>query len=426
MQQLIIQGGRPLEGNVRISGSKNTVLPILAATLLCREPVLLANVPHLEDVTTMVSLLARLGAHCDVQELDRLHLDTRMVNNTYAPYDLVKRMRASVLVLGSLLARYGEARVSLPGGCAIGQRPIDFHISGLRALGASVEIEKGDIVARCKRLKGARIVFDIVTVTGTENLLMSAVLAEGQTVLQNAACEPEVIDLANFLNGAGARITGAGSEMITIDGVDQLGGGEFHVSPDRIEASTYLTAAALTGGRVTVQNVKPGILDAVMQKLRMAGAELEVSDTEVTVEMDRRPKVVDIVAAPYPAFPTDMQAQITVLNSIGEGAGQVVENVFENRFMHVQELNRMGADIHVVGNVAFVRGVDKLFGTHVMATGPARLGLFDSRRPRRPGRDGGAPRLPHRPRLRMHRGETAPARRRHHPPRRSAMRAPSQ
>ena len=368
MQQLIIQGGRPLEGNVRISGSKNTVLPILAATLLCREPVLLANVPHLEDVTTMVSLLARLGAHCDVQELDRLHLDTRMVNNTYAPYDLVKRMRASVLVLGSLLARYGEARVSLPGGCAIGQRPIDFHISGLRALGASVEIEKGDIVARCKRLKGARIVFDIVTVTGTENLLMSAVLAEGQTVLQNAACEPEVIDLANFLNGAGARITGAGTEMITIDGVDQLGGGEFHVSPDRIEASTYLTAAALTGGRVTVQNVKPGILDAVMQKLRMAGAELEVSDTEVTVEMDRRPKVVDIVAAPYPAFPTDMQAQITVLNSIGEGAGQVVENVFENRFMHVQELNRMGADIHVVGNVAFVRGVDKLFGTQVMAT----------------------------------------------------------
>ena len=368
MQQLIIQGGRPLEGKVRISGSKNTVLPILAATLLCREPVLLANVPHLEDVTTMVSLLARLGAHCDVQELDRLHLDTRTVNNTYAPYDLVKRMRASVLVLGSLLARYGEARVSLPGGCAIGQRPIDFHISGLRALGASVEIERGDIVARCKRLKGARIVFDIVTVTGTENLLMSAVLAEGQTVLQNAACEPEVIDLANFLNGAGARITGAGTEMITIDGVDQLGGGEFHVSPDRIEASTYLTAAALTGGRVTVQNVKPGILDAVMQKLRMAGAELEVSDTEVTVEMDRRPKVVDIVAAPYPAFPTDMQAQITVLNSIGEGAGQVVENVFENRFMHVQELNRMGADIHVVGNVAFVRGVDKLFGTQVMAT----------------------------------------------------------
>ena len=368
MQQLIIQGGRPLEGKVRISGSKNTVLPILAATLLCREPVLLANVPHLEDVTTMVSLLARLGAHCDVRELDRLHLDTRTVNNTYAPYDLVKRMRASVLVLGSLLARYGEARVSLPGGCAIGQRPIDFHIAGLRALGASVEIEKGDIVARCKRLKGTRIVFDIATVTGTENLLMSAVLAEGQTVLQNAACEPEIIDLANFLNGAGARITGAGTETITIDGVDRLGGGEFHVSPDRIEASTYLTAAALTGGRVTVQDVRPDLLDAVLQKLRMAGAELEVSDTEVTAEMDRRPKVVDIVAAPYPAFPTDMQAQITVLNSIGEGAGQVVEKVFENRFMHVQELNRMGADIHVVGNVAFVRGVEKLVGTQVMAT----------------------------------------------------------
>ena len=368
MQQLIIQGGRPLEGNVRISGSKNTVLPILAATLLCREPVLLANVPHLEDVTTMVSLLARLGAHCDVRELDRLHIDTCTVNNTYAPYDLVKRMRASVLVLGSLLARYGEARVSLPGGCAIGQRPIDFHIAGLRALGASVEIEKGDIVARCKKLKGTRIVFDIATVTGTENLLMSAVLAEGQTVLQNAACEPEIIDLANFLNGAGARITGAGSETITIDGVDRLGGGEFHVSPDRIEASTYLTAAVLTGGRVTVQDVRPGLLDAVLQKLRMAGAELEVSDTEVTAEMDCRPKVVDIVAAPYPAFPTDMQAQITVLNSIGEGAGQVVENVFENRFMHVQELNRMGADIHVLGNVAFVRGVDKLVGTQVMAT----------------------------------------------------------
>ena len=368
MQQLIIQGGRPLEGGVRISGSKNTVLPILAATLLCREPVLLANVPHLEDVTTMVSLLARLGAHCDVQELDRLHLDTRTVNNTYAPYDLVKRMRASVLVLGSLLTRYGEARVSLPGGCAIGQRPIDFHIAGLRALGASVEIDKGDIVARCKRLKGARIVFDIVTVTGTENLLMSAVLAEGQTILQNAAREPEIVDLANFLNGAGARIDGAGTETITIDGVDQLGGGEFHVSPDRIEASTYLTAAALTGGRVTVRDVRPGILDAVVEKLRMAGAEIRVGESEVTVEMGRRPKVIDVVAAPYPAFPTDMQAQITVLNSIGEGAGQVVENVFENRFMHVQELNRMGANINVVGNVAFIRGVDKLVGTQVMAT----------------------------------------------------------
>ncbi len=368
MQQLIIQGGRPLEGRVRISGSKNAVLPVLAATLLCREPVLLANVPHLEDVTTMVSLLARLGAHCDVQELDRLHLDTRTVNDIYAPYDLVKRMRASVLVLGSLLARYGEARVSLPGGCAIGQRPIDLHISGLRALGASVEIEKGDIVARCKRLKGARIVFDNVTVTGTENLLMSAVLAEGQTILQNAACEPEIIDLANFLNRAGARVGGAGTETITIDGVDELGGGEFHVSPDRIEASTYLTAAALTGGQVTVCDVKPGILDAVIQKLRLAGAELRVGETDVTVEMERRPKVIDVIAAPYPAFPTDMQAQITVLNSIGEGAGQVVENVFENRFMHVQELNRMGADINVVGNVAFVRGVDRLVGTQVMAT----------------------------------------------------------
>ena len=368
MQQLIIQGGRPLKGKVRISGSKNTVLPVLAATLLCREPVLLANVPHLEDVTTMVALLARLGAHCDVQELDRLHLDTRSVNNTYAPYDLVKRMRASVLVLGSLLARYGEARVSLPGGCAIGQRPIDFHIAGLRALGASVEIERGDIVARCKKLKGARIVFDTVTVTGTENLLMSAVLAEGQTILQNAACEPEIIDLANFLNSTGARISGAGTEMITIDGVDQLGGGEFHVSPDRIEASTYLTAGALTGGQVTVCGVKPGILDAVIQKLRMAGAEVGIGETEVSIEMNRRPKVVDVIAAPYPAFPTDMQAQITVLNSIGEGAGQVVESVFENRFMHVQELNRMGANIRVVGNVAFVRGVDKLVGTQVMAT----------------------------------------------------------
>lgn len=369
MDRLVIEGGRPLNGEIRASGSKNASLPILAATLLADEPVAVGNVPHLQDVTTTVELLGNLGARVTLGDRMSLEVDTRELSSCCAPYELVKTMRASILVLGPLLARHGEAEVSLPGGCAIGTRPVDLHLAGLRAMGAEITVEGGYIRARARRLRGARIVLDTVTVTGTENLLMAAVLAEGETVLENAAREPEVVDLARFLQRLGAKIEGAGTAMIRVQGVPRLHGGEYSVTPDRIEIGTYLVAAALTRGRVRVRQVDPQSLDAVLQKLGDAGAEIEVDADSVAVDMKgRRPRAVDIRTAPFPGFPTDMQAQFMAMNALAEGAGTVVETVFENRYMHVQELQRMGARIKVQGNVALVEGVEALSGTTVMAT----------------------------------------------------------
>lgn len=369
MDRLVIEGGRPLSGEIRASGSKNASLPILAATLLADGPVAVGNVPHLQDVTTTVELLSNLGAQVTLGDRMSLEVDTRELSSCCAPYELVKTMRASILVLGPLLARHGEAEVSLPGGCAIGTRPVDLHLAGLRAMGAEISVEGGYIRARASRLRGARIVLDTVTVTGTENLLMAAVLAEGETVLENAAREPEVIDLAHFLRRLGAKIEGAGTAVIRVQGVPRLHGGEYSVTPDRIEVGTYLVAAALTRGRVRVRQADPQSLDAVLQKLGDAGAEIEVDTDSVALDMKgRRPRAVDIRTAPFPGFPTDMQAQFMAMNALAEGAGTVVETVFENRYMHVQELQRMGARIKVQGNVALVEGVEALSGTTVMAT----------------------------------------------------------
>lgn len=369
MDRLVIEGGRPLSGEIRASGSKNASLPILAATLLADGPVAVGNVPHLQDVTTTVELLSNLGAQVTLGDRMSLEVDTRELSSCCAPYELVKTMRASILVLGPLLARHGEAEVSLPGGCAIGTRPVDLHLAGLRAMGAEISVEGGYIRARASRLRGARIVLDTVTVTGTENLLMAAVLAEGETVLENAAREPEVIDLAHFLRRLGAKIEGAGTAVIRVQGVPRLHGGEYSVTPDRIEVGTYLVAAALTRGRVRVRQADPQSLDAVLQKLGDAGAEIEVDADSVALDMKgRRPRAVDIRTAPFPGFPTDMQAQFMAMNALAEGAGTVVETVFENRYMHVQELQRMGARIKVQGNVALVEGVEALSGTTVMAT----------------------------------------------------------
>ncbi len=369
MEKLLIQGGNPLHGDVRISGAKNAVLPILAATLLGDSASRICNVPHLRDVTTMNRLLGQLGASLTVDEKMNIEVDPVTVSSTVAPYDLVKTMRASILALGPLLARYGFAEVSLPGGCAIGARPVNLHIDGLRAMKAEIVVEEGYIKARAKRLQGARIFMDMVSVTGTENLLMAATLAEGETVIENAAREPEVVDLASYLTRMGARIEGAGTDTITIQGVDRLRGCEHRVLPDRIEAGTFLVAAAMTGGRVRCLDVAPATMDAVLAKLREAGAELTIGDNSITLDMaGRRPVPVDIHTAPHPGFPTDMQAQFMAMNSIADGTSTLVETIFENRYMHVQEMQRMGADIRLEGNTAIVSGVDTITAAPVMAT----------------------------------------------------------
>ncbi len=369
MDKLIITGGVPLNGEVRISGAKNAALPILAATLLADEPVTISNVPHLRDITTTLELLGRMGVQVTVDERMNVEVDPRTITNFFAPYELVKTMRASVLVLGPLLARYGQANVSLPGGCAIGARPVNLHIHGLEAMGATIKVENGYIRAIAKKLKGAHLFLDVVTVTGTENLMMAATLADGTTIIENAAREPEVVDLANCLIKMGAKIRGAGTDTITIDGVERLGGTHYNILPDRIETGTYLVAAAITGGRIKVRDTDPHLLEAVLLKLREAGAEITVGDNWIELDMKgRRPRSVDVRTAPYPAFPTDMQAQFTALNMVAEGTGTITETVFENRFMHVQEMQRMGADIRLEGNTAIIRGVEKLTGAPVMAT----------------------------------------------------------
>ncbi len=369
MDRLIIGGGVPLEGEIRISGAKNAVLPILAATLLADEPCVVGNVPHLNDVTTTMGLLGSMGVELVVDERMRIEVDPRTIRSFTAPYELVKTMRASILVLGPLLARFGQADVSLPGGCAIGSRPVNLHVKGLQALGAEVSVENGYIKARAGRLRGNRLVMELVTVTGTENLMMAATLAQGETVIENAAREPEVADLANFLNAMGAKVEGAGTDTIHIQGVEALHGTRYRVLPDRIETGTYLVASAMTRGRVRLKDTRPDVMDAVLQGLREAGAEIETGTDWISLDMKgRRPRAVDITTAPYPAFPTDMQAQFTALNAVAEGVGTITETVFENRFMHVQEMQRMGADVRVQGNTAITRGVERLTGAPVMAT----------------------------------------------------------
>ncbi len=368
MDKLVINGGIPLDGEIRVSGAKNAALPILCAGLLTAEPLRIGNVPHLKDVTTTLSLLGQMGV--DVSVDDRLGVELRAakVDHLEAPYEMVKTMRASILVLGPMVARFGQARVSLPGGCAIGMRPVNLHIKGLQAMGAEIDIEHGYVVAKANRLKGARIFMDLVTVTGTENLMMAAALADGTTVLENAAREPEVVDLANCLIAMGARIEGAGTDVITVHGVEKLHGADYRVMPDRIEAGTYLVAAVATGGRIKLRDMRPGILDAVLEKLREAGATIEAGEDWISLEMAGPLKSVSVRTAPYPAFPTDMQAQFMAMNVVADGAATMTETIFENRFMHVQELRRMGADIEVEGNTAVVRGVKELQGATVMAT----------------------------------------------------------
>jgi UDP-N-acetylglucosamine 1-carboxyvinyltransferase len=369
MDKLSIKGGATLSGSVTISGAKNAALPILAGTLLATEKVSVTNVPHLKDVTTMLSLLQMMGVQITVDDREGVEIDAGNVDCPQAPYELVKTMRASILVLGPLVARFGEADVSLPGGCAIGARPVNLHVAGLQAMGASVIVENGFIKARAKRLRGAHIVFDIVTVTGTENLLMAAVLADGETVLENAAREPEVTDLANFLIGMGAKIEGAGSSTIVVQGVDKLGGTTYPVLPDRIETGTYLVAAAMTGGKIRAVNAAPDTLEAVLIKLVEAGASIQTGDDWIEIDMQgRRPKAIDVRTAPYPAFPTDMQAQFCAMNAVAEGVGTITETIFENRFQHVLEMQRMGADIQLEGRTAICTGVERLNAAPVMAT----------------------------------------------------------
>ncbi len=369
MDKLQIHGGKPLEGEVRISGAKNAALPILAATLLSDTPVTVGNVPHLRDVTTMIELLGRMGVSVTIEDKMRVAVDASTIRECVAPYDLVRTMRASIVVLGPLLAKFGRADVSLPGGCAIGARPVNIHVDGLQKMGADVSIENGYIRARASRLRGARLVLDTVTVTGTENLMMAAALAEGQTVIENAAREPEVVDLANFLNALGAKVHGAGTPTIVIDGVERLQGTTYDVLPDRIESGTFLVAGAITRGHVKIKGTRPEHLDAVLSKLQEAGAVVQTGDTWIELDMrGRRPRAVDIRTAPYPGFPTDMQAQFAALNTIAEGVGTVIETIFENRFMHMLEMRRLGADIRIEGNTAVIHGVDKLTAAPVMAT----------------------------------------------------------
>ncbi len=368
MDKLIIEGGVPLSGEIDISGAKNAALPILTAALLTEEPLTVRNVPHLRDVTTMLTLLGQMGVSISLDEKLGIELKADRITQPVAPYELVKTMRASVLVLGPLVARYGKARVSLPGGCAIGSRPVDQHIKGLQAMGAEIAIERGDIVARAERLRGAHMCMDLVTVTGTENIMMAAALAQGTTVIENAAREPEVADLAACLNLMGARIRGAGTDTITIDGVERLHGASYQVMPDRIETGTFLVAAAATGGNVRLTGVRADVLDAVLEKLRESGAEVDTGSGWISVRVNDALDAVNVRTAPYPAFPTDMQAQFMALNSVAHGTAVVTETIFENRFMHVHELKRLGADIEVEGNTAVVKGVAWLEGATVMAT----------------------------------------------------------
>ena len=369
MDRLLIQGNGPLEGEIRASGAKNATLPIMAACLLADEPLCISNVPHLEDVTTTNALLAQMGVSVTIGDYMVVEADAAPIKTFHAPYDLVKTMRASILVLGPLLARHGEAQVSLPGGCAIGARPVDVHIRGLRAMQADIQVENGYVRAKASRLKGARIVMDVVSVTGTENLLMAATLAEGTTILENAAREPEVVDLANCLKAMGAKIEGAGTDIIRIEGVKKLHGAEYRILPDRIETGTYLVAGAISRGRVRIKDTDPTLLEAVTAKLEEAGAKMSYGDDWIELDMQgRQPKSVDIRTIPYPGFPTDMQAQFTAMNAVADGVGTIVETVFENRFMHVQELQRMGADIRQQGNTVIVKGVPRLTGAPVMAT----------------------------------------------------------
>ncbi len=371
MDKLIITGGTKLSGELRISGAKNAALPILAATLLSEVPVSVGNVPHLHDITTTMELLGRMGVHLLVDEKMNIEVDSSTINSYDAPYELVKTMRASILVLGPLLARFGEAHVSLPGGCAIGTRPVDIHLNGLMKMGADITVENGYIHAKVGRLQGCRLVLEQVTVTGTENLLMAATLAKGTTIIENAAKEPEVTDLAHFLNKMGAKISGIGTDVLVIEGVEKLGQESIHynILPDRIETGTYLVAAAITGGKVKLKNTCPDILDAVLDKLIEAGADISTGEDWIALDMHgKKPKAVSLRTAPYPAFPTDMQAQFIALNAIADGVGIITETIFENRFMHVQELQRMGADIKLESNTAICTGVNRLTGAPVMAT----------------------------------------------------------
>jgi UDP-N-acetylglucosamine 1-carboxyvinyltransferase len=371
MDKLIITGGNQLSGELRISGAKNAALPILAATLLSEAPVSVGNIPHLHDITTTMELLGRMGVQLLVDEKMNIEVDSSTISSYEAPYELVRTMRASILVLGPLLARFGEAHVSLPGGCAIGTRPVDIHINGLVKMGADITVTGGYIHAKAKRLKGCRLVLEQVTVTGTENLMMAAALAEGTTIMENAAKEPEVTDLAHFLNKMGAKISGIGSDVLVIEGVEKLGVEPIHydILPDRIETGTYLVAAAMTGGKVKLKNTRPDILDAVLDKLTEAGAEITTGEDWISLDMKgNRPKAVSLRTAPYPAFPTDMQAQFIAMNTIADGVGIITETIFENRFMHVQELQRMGADIKLESNTAICKGVKNLTAAPVMAT----------------------------------------------------------
>jgi len=369
MDKLIITGGNRLDGEIRIAGAKNAALPILTATLLADGPVTVRNVPHLHDVTTTMELLGGMGVDLGIDERLNIEVDARNLRHCYAGYELVRTMRASILVLGPLLARFGQAEVSLPGGCAIGSRPVNLHIDGLAQMGADIRVENGYIRARAKRLRGARLVMDLVSVTGTENLMMAATLADGITVIENAAREPEVVDLGECLNALGARVSGHGSDTITIEGVERLHGGSYQVLPDRIESGTYLVAAAITGGRVKLKDTRPDLLESVLNKLRLAGATIQCGEDWIELDMEgRRPRSVSVHTAPYPAFPTDMQAQFTALNCVADGTATITETVFENRFMHLQELQRMGADIVQEGNTAVIRGVARLTAAPVMAT----------------------------------------------------------
>lgn len=368
MDKLVLNGGTPLRGEVRISGAKNAALPLMCAALLSPDPVTLSNVPHLRDVTTMLRLLGQMGVAASLDDKVGLQLQAASIKEPVASYDLVKTMRASILVLGPLLARCGEARVSLPGGCAIGARPVDLHLKGLQAMGAEIHVEQGYISARSNRLRGARVVMDMVTVTGTENLMMAACLAEGTTVLENAAREPEVIDLANCLIAMGARISGAGTDVITIEGVPALRGTDHRIMPDRIESGTFLAAVTATGGELRLLNTDPRLLDAALDKLREAGADIEAGENFIRIAMKSRPRSVNVRTAPYPAFPTDMQAQFMALNAVAEGTAVITETIFENRFMHALEMQRLGADIEIAGNTAVVHGVARLQGAAVMAT----------------------------------------------------------
>ncbi|BAU58536.1 UDP-N-acetylglucosamine 1-carboxyvinyltransferase [Halorhodospira halochloris] len=368
MERLLIRGGHQLDGEIRISGAKNAALPVMAATLLAEGPMKVGNIPHLHDVTTTMELLGRMGVELTVHEGMEVEVDTSSIKEFKAPYELVKTMRASILVLGPILARFGHAEVALPGGCAIGSRPVDVHISGLRAMGADLEIEEGYIKGTAQRLRGAHIHMDICTVTGTENLMMAAALARGTTILENAAREPEVVDLANCINAMGGCIRGAGTTTLVIEGVDSLTGVSHRVLPDRIETGTYLTAVAMTQGRVKLKDTDPSLLEAVIAKLRQSGAEIEVGEDWIELVMSQRPSAVDIETAPFPGFPTDMQAQLCALNAISTGSGRVIETVFENRFMHCLEMQRMGANIRIDGSSATITGVERLKAAPVMAT----------------------------------------------------------